>query len=369
VLRKAQRSCEQAVSDLRLLLADNKAEAVVAAELGKAYACLGQIQVERNDLPGAAQVYAEAARLFDDLSRRHPDTVEYRQLLGVALNNQGLSQHREGSHAAARVTLERGRKLLEDLVKGFSDVPTYRQDLARLLTNQALVLKATRQPQAAQAALEEAARNLEEAVRLFPRRETLKPALLAVYSNLIKGHTEEAKVYEAQGDWAKVEPHLRAVVGLRRKSAELLRPLDERASWQARLVRAGQVLVARAELVGTLHSHCRVLEEVGDHRGAAAVVPEVQKLVAPTWPGFLKVARILCDCILLAEKDSRLNKEMQEQAITRYGKRALQLLGPLVGQVHDLAEELSGPHFQPLRARRQFREEYQQLLTKAKSTR
>jgi hypothetical protein len=214
----------------------------------------------------------------------------------------------------------------------------------------------------AQEPLEKAASLLEQEVKTFPDRENLRRELLVVYQNLIASHHYQAYAAGEREDWATTGEHVRTLIDLRGRRIEQLKALPAKTSL-ARAWRWLEMVLARAELAGTLRAHSNVLEKVGDHRGAAAAVEEVRKLVAPSWPGWVQSAALLCRCMRLAQpqNDRTLQEPERSKLIDEYGKRALAILGGLVGHVPDLAEQLKAADFEPLRERPAFRERFRQL--------
>jgi hypothetical protein len=212
----------------------------------------------------------------------------------------------------------------------------------------------------AQEPLEAAVRLLEQEVKVFPDREHLRRDLLGVYQNLIACHDNQARTAGVREDWTTAEAQVRALADLRGRRVQHLAALKTGLA----VVRWVEVLLARAELVGTLRAHGNVLEKLGDYRGAAGTVEQVRKLVAPTWPGWVQSAALLCQCLQLAKNDRTLQEPERAKLIDAYGKQALAILGKLAGHVPDLAEELKAADFEPLRERPAFREQFRRLTEK-----
>jgi hypothetical protein len=103
--------------------------------------------------------------------------------------------------------------------------------------------------------------------------------------------------------------------------------------------------------------------DLGKYQEAAERIEEVSKLATPTWPDREESARLLCRCIVLAGKDTRLDGAKRTRLVEQYGQRALAVLEGLTGQGKDLAARLKSSDFAPLRER-PFVDRYRLLVRK-----
>src|SRR5262249_54330639 len=130
--------------------------------------------------------------------------------------------------------------------------------------------------------------------------------------------------------------------------------------------RAGEALLARADLIGTLRSLARLREKrLGDHKGAAAGVAQLREDLPASCPGWVEMAALLCRCIHLAEEDDKLDSEAKSQAVAEYGQAALSLLdGLAAAPPPELAAALEDfrQDFAPLRTLPAFREDFRRLV-------
>jgi tetratricopeptide (TPR) repeat protein len=377
-LEKAAQACEKAVVTLEAQLDTRPNDMEAAKELGRAFTNLGLVRLSQQDLKKAGKAYDDAVTLFKKLSKEHEEYVDYRQLLAVALGNQGLQMLRERLPQRALPVLARGRELMEELVEGFDDVGAYREDLARLCNGLGLAhleAEAEARPirvspaldHSRRQALEQARETLHKAVRVLEtevrkerKSQRLQAELLGVYQNLIVCLTRQAEAAKQRKEWSQAEPHVRELAEVQEKRLALLRrPLPAEAEWPARATRWLEALLVQADLVRTLRSHGNVLELRSDHRGASATVERVQKLVARSWPGWVSSARLLCRCIRRAEKDDQLDRQQRDALAKRYAEQALTILEGLAG-TEGLPAELEHEDFQPLRER-PFRARFQLL--------
>ncbi len=104
------------------------------AELGRAYARLGQITSVLESRPRALEHYQKMGAIFERLHERYPDNSAYHQELAESCLRQGDSRRSgAGTIAEAEAAFQRSRKLQEELIRAHPAEAGYHHDLARSL--------------------------------------------------------------------------------------------------------------------------------------------------------------------------------------------------------------------------------------------
>jgi len=104
------------------------------AELGRAYARLGQITSVLESRPKALEHYEKMGAIFERLHGRYPDNPVYHRELAESYLRQGESlRFGNGTWAAIEGAFQRSRKLQEVLVGAHPREPAFRHDLAQSL--------------------------------------------------------------------------------------------------------------------------------------------------------------------------------------------------------------------------------------------
>ena len=104
------------------------------AELGRAYARLGQITSVLESSPKALEHYQKMGAIFERLHEADPDNPIYHQELAESYLRQGDSLRTgAGPAAQAQAAFERSRRLFEDLVRAHPREPAHQHGLARSL--------------------------------------------------------------------------------------------------------------------------------------------------------------------------------------------------------------------------------------------
>ncbi len=104
------------------------------AELGRAYARLGQITSVLESTPRALEHYQKMGAIFERLHERYPDNPVYHQELAESCLRQGDSRRSgAGTIAQAEAAFQHSRKLQEELIRAHPAEVGYHHDLARSL--------------------------------------------------------------------------------------------------------------------------------------------------------------------------------------------------------------------------------------------
>jgi tetratricopeptide (TPR) repeat protein len=98
------------------------------------------------------------------------------------------------------------------------------------------------------------------------------------------------------------------------------------------------------------------LLRLGQYGKAAEAAAELPPLYPDGWKEHVRAARYLARCASLATEDAALEKGKRQAVSKGYGDRAVALLRQAAGKGWNGAAELTGPEWEPLRSRADFRE-------------
>jgi serine/threonine protein kinase len=357
LLLQARDSCRRALRSLNALQQDHPQHIEYAKELARGYTNLSLVLFNLGEATSATKVQEESIKLFKELNKQAQTrrVVDYRHLLAVSLGNYGKYLFSANKPTAALSPLGQARTVLEELAAGFKDVPDYRQDLARVCDCLGVTLFAGQKPMQALEPLERAYALCREL-----GRAVLVSDLPTVRRNLVACLDKLARDAAAGRDWNAAEPHVARLVQLRREQEQELPPLPGSAPAHARAWRAGERIIVRAELIGTLRSLANVQEQRGNHDGAVKSVRDLTPLVSPSWPGYVDSAALLARCVRLAENDRGLAASQRKHVAARYAREALTLLQRLA-KYQTLGKRLRDDDFDVLRSLPGLREEFRKF--------
>jgi serine/threonine protein kinase len=275
--------------------------------------------------------YHRAAELTEALAKQIPEVPEHRLNLALILNSvAGLS---EGPNKEA--IYRRVIALAEGLVSEFSMVPSYREILAVGRQNLGEKLAETGKPDEAETVFRQAEAGLEQLVNEHPTMRQYPSYLAEVLKNL-------AKLRLGRRAPAEALPFLDRAVRLAREAYDV----NPRSVVLRNNLRDIQVVYAQAFL-GTL-----------DHPSAARVAEEIAKIApgSDRGSGHTAAARILAECIPLAEKDGHITDSQRTALAQAYADRAVTLVRSAIGAGYRELDKLAGEAvFLPLRSRDDFK--------------
>jgi serine/threonine protein kinase/Tfp pilus assembly protein PilF len=375
--------------------------------LGRKMARLEQLIKQSPDSASYRQALAAAgvmlADLLDKASRLDEEEKELRKTLehwkhlaakfnghpyyreGVAgtLNNLGNLLKKVSRLAEAKEAHFQSQNLWKTLVSEFPKSPAYQRGLASSWLNLGVVWRAAKRPDEAQEAYTKAIPLLENLVARDPTVRRYQDDLDQTYTNL-------ANLLEDGGQPLQAEQEYRRAVAFWEKRAENspkdaeLRSkiggnLHNFAIWIAgprgdfpeerRLVERA-IVHQRAALEDQpknatyrrfLRNHYQVLADVllklGDHAQAARAAAELPRISPEVWQEYDFAINFLVQCVLLAERDSKLSTEQRAAAVQEYSRQAKHSIDEGLKRIPDDAETLNNTaYFLTMCAARQLRD-------------
>jgi WD40 repeat protein/tetratricopeptide (TPR) repeat protein len=302
-------------------------ERVYAWHLGEAVSCLQQNQrapalfhVKRLlEAPLPAEVLAAEPAFRNDLAARHT-------LLGQLLQRAGL--HQEGEQV-----LRRAIELCSKLREEYPGRPEYRQRLGGALDTLGLVLRQAKRLEEAEQLHRQALEIRQQLVDEFAANPDYRWALGGSLNNL-------AVVLREQGSPKEAIALLEKAVACQREALRV-RPKHPRYR---------EYLATHLRVLGG------IFVELGEHGKAAGVAADVPRLLPDDgWKTHDVAARLLCQCVTLAEKDGRLSEHVRQELAADYAERALDQLRAAADKGFSDAGSLKkDPAFAPLREREGF---------------
>ncbi len=329
-------------------------------ELGRAHLNRGRLRVFENNPAGAQQDYEKALSYLDDLRQTYPKVGDYAFISATASQNLGNLKKNQGDFTSAVDHFAQARVLLEKLARDEPKLAGYRLNQAQCTAELAetLDLKArdllktagVKNP-ALPVQLESAEKTYLDAFALFTKVQKDFPALTQVVAGRTLAFVNLNKLYE-----------LAVAVNVAVNPANAERLATRRL---ALLDQVGDALRTDRDGVRMLRALLRS-KFLGKHAEAAEDVEAVAASADASWMEFPRTGLAYAYCVTAVNSPKTAVSGSEVAALTtKYGKRALELLGQAVDAGSCDAKFLQHPDLEPLRMREEFKEGFEALVKRA----
>ncbi len=351
-MKEAEAFDQRAISEFRKLVADAPEVPEYRGALAGALVNLGQLQSLTDRRAEGLTTYQESVALYDNLVGQHSQNPDYVRGLARVLGNVGTLLAKEKDPAAS-LTYSKAISAYETLVTLPKSRPADLADLATCLSNQADFLTQAKLSGAEQAA----DRSIEIQTKLvaeFPKIPSYRRSLAAVKINLGEWLEGQDRLADAErtsreglnlltglaGEFPKNSTYqgdLGYVLNNLAKLATVAKRNDEARDLLERAVRADRAAtdsspnnakLFKPQLCNHLESLAKAQLTVGGHLSAFQAADEFSRLGAeiPEIKACEHAARILVECIQVADTDALLSETRRSSLVATYADRAIGLL-------------------------------------------
>jgi serine/threonine protein kinase len=350
--QEAEDVYKEALALLKQLVADHPREPAYRAALGGTLGDLGTLlyrggrsrEAVLHD-PGrsreAADAFAQAVEIFQQLAADHPTESDYRERLAMHQDHLAGTLADTGRDAEAEESFLQALKTRRQLVSEFPGKPVYREGLALTLNNYGILLKNTERATEAEKLYGDALAIHKQLIVDYPEVTAYHDRVAAASVNLARLFLARRDADAARRLLEDAEPHIQAALKAN--------PRHPRYRNNYRLIR-WRLAETRLEL--------------RDHAGAAVAAGEfLQAEVEPPRDAYT-AAGLFAGCVRLAAQDERLTADKRQELAKTYGDRALSALRQAIDKgAKEVGQMAKDPSLDPLRSRADF----QKLLADVKA--
>jgi tetratricopeptide (TPR) repeat protein/predicted Ser/Thr protein kinase len=300
--------------------------------LGRTYNNLGILLSTTGRPKEAEAAFQEALGLWKKLVDELPNRPEFRQEMARTSNNFGVVEVNLGKPQEAEAAYQAAAGLLKQLAAEFRNHPDYRQELARTHDALSELLRATRRPKEAEAAWRDALAVRKQLVADFSLMPDYHNELAGTLVNLAFLHQQRREFSAAIALLEEARPHHETAL---------------------------KAIAAHPLYRQFYRNHLRVLGQcylgLGDHARLATTAGELARLGFDPGNDTFLAACFVGRCVMLAEKDSKLDEAKRKEQAGTYTDRGMTLLRQAVDRGYKNAAQLKEDiNLEPLRKRAEF---------------
>ena len=353
--QQAEEDYREALALLKQLVADDPREPAYREAQGGTLGDVGVLLYrpgrsreanlrEPGRLREAADAFAQAVAIFQQLAAENPTEPDYRERLAMRQDHLAGTLGDTGRDAEAEETFLRALKTRKQLVTEFPGKPVYREGLALTLNNYAILLKNTDRAVEAEKLYGDALTIHKQLAADYPDVTGYQDRVAAASVNLARLLLARKEAHGALRLLQDAEPHIQTALNAN--------PRHPRYRNNYRLI--------RWRLAETLL-------ELKDHAGAAVAAAEfLQAEVEPPRDAYI-ASGLFAVCVRLAAQDERLTADKRQALATAYGDRALSAVRQAIDKgAKEVSQILTDSSLDPLRSRPDFQKLLSELEGKSK---
>jgi tetratricopeptide (TPR) repeat protein len=319
-----------------LALQQKRVERVAAeddrAELVLCYKQLGTLLSTQKKLPEGATLLRQALVLQEQLVRAAPANARHRETQAGLCWNLGMALQTEAKPRDAEGFFRQAADLSRQLAQEEPQQPAHVFNQAASLSQLGLLLlRLPGRNEEADAALRACLALRRQQCAVAPQSPACRSELGAALNNL-------AMAVRARSTWAEARTLLDEAV---RHQRAALKIVPKHPQYR---------LFLRNHLLGLAET----LVQLRDHRAAAAAAEEVPRALPGGRFEPVLAARLLAQCVPLAEADAQLEESARRRQAKDYGGRAVALLQDALARGFNAAQLADDPALASLRSRPDF---------------
>jgi serine/threonine protein kinase len=342
---KAEEAFAQCLALAKELITEFPEDVDYQRQLAGCYQQFAMSFQEASHFSKAVECYQQAQKTYEAMAERFPFRAEEQEQLASVHYRRGYCHHSLGKVAEAERDLNQAGLRLDKLRKEYSKEPRYQQEYAGVRNELGMVLLfGTDRIQDADKPLREALSIREELVRAWPAKALYQREWADSHNNVglldqLRKDNQTAAVH-----FHKAIDILTALPALDADSHFLLggalQNLATTMSDQREYAKANQLLLRAIEHQRQarktdpenlqyrtgLRNHYQILGQNYFHLGERDALAKLAEEFPPLFPDgfeeYLRAARFLGDCVVLADADTKLSDEQRKELVQKYLERS-----------------------------------------------